>query len=47
MADGTNKIETFLYYALKSGDKIIFSNVSHTSEFPTRFHFVIISIIVV
>ena len=32
---------------LKSGIKIIFSNVSHSSKFPTKFNFVIISTIVI
>ena len=31
----------------KSGIKIKFSNVSHRSQFPTKFHFVIISTIVI
>ena len=35
--------KSFLLY---SAIKIIFSNVSHSSQFPTKFHFVIISVLV-
>ena len=36
-----------LSITLKRGIKIILSNVCHSSEFPTKFHFVIISTIVI